>query len=256
MKPLNNSVIVEIDHEDGVIKLPNNKKLYIDTRFNPAQHICIVGKVLEVPDKINYTLKKNSIDWKTELEIQVGDLVWMVYTVVSNPVYRFDKKTILVKYQEIIAVKRGDKKFPVNGYCLLEPLEMELKSEIIIPEHLKKLPNRKLGYIAYKGLPNKQYWGTGSKKNPIGESDEDIFNELNIGDLVFVRIGLNLEQDKYRTFDGERHLWYVQYRDIDAVIGKELEVQLKELKPKYTYQPLRIEKDTEPKIPSGKKYFY
>ena len=90
-RPINNNVIVEITHslkettrQSGliIVNTPESyiaKELETAEKFDATQHLDRCGTVVKIPTHLKCN-KKNKpgiwMDWKTEIEIQVGDIVW------------------------------------------------------------------------------------------------------------------------------------------------------------------------------------
>lgn len=224
IKCINNNVLLRPYKNDGKYMLPNGKELIIDTTYEKVRHMTVTAEAIKYPEKIHYTLNKCLIDWKTENEIESGDKVYVRYSALLNPVTTFLYEGVeycMVRYDNIVAVvKKSGEKYPINGFCFIEPVENEMKSSLLyLPDHLKKLPNKHVGVVRFMGKPNTEYFGIkNNSKIPIGVSDEWTHSKLKVGDTVVIGIPIELEFDKYRTFDGDRKLWRVQYRDIKCIL--------------------------------------
>lgn len=138
--PLNNFTVYFADSFQDEVETKSGVKLYRDTSFNPENFAQTNGVVTAVP-------RHNNID----MDVQVGDQVFFSYQVVMDlqqrdrdtPVYKnmlFYKghKYWVVNNQLIYFRVRNDKIRMLNNYILLDIIEEEIRSTIIIPEHLKK----------------------------------------------------------------------------------------------------------------------
>lgn len=104
-----------------------------------AQNFSVFGEVLAVPDRLIYCarlgskslrqrkkfqrLNEKSLEWKTKMELKVGDRVMFHYKARLDD-ENFEDGTILMPYDQILAVVRGEKVIPVNGYLFVEVEEI------------------------------------------------------------------------------------------------------------------------------------
>lgn len=138
--PINNyTVKFESEYADEVVT-ESGIKLYRDTSFNPENFAQTNGTVTATP-------RYNSIP----MGIVPGDQVYFSYQVVMDIVQRdrdtpIHKNMLFYKGQkhwvvnnELIYFKtRNGVVEMLNGYMLLDVIEEEIKSTLIIPEYLKK----------------------------------------------------------------------------------------------------------------------
>src|SRR5512133_102556 len=150
-----------------------------DTDFRPAEHVDREFEVVKVPNGLFY--KDNwyegtqirtdgrSMDWKTDIEVRPGDIVWCEYMEALNAPSVKVGETIykLLKYERLFLATRitirtvyvkgfpdeieTQRTFPLNGYCICEDVYIDNKLAIN-PEI-----DMKLAKIAYIGTPNKEY---------------------------------------------------------------------------------------------------
>lgn len=138
--PINNyTVKFESEYADEVVT-ESGIKLYRDTSFNPENFAQTNGTVTATP-------RYNSIP----MDIVPGDQVYFSYQVVMDVVQRdrdtpIHKNMLFYKGQkhwvvnnELIYFRtRSNAVAMLNGYMLLDVIEEEIKSTLIIPEYLKK----------------------------------------------------------------------------------------------------------------------
>jgi co-chaperonin GroES (HSP10) len=91
VKPLNNFVLLKVKSNNSNIRLEGGQIIYLDTSYQKEKHSNVVCQVVQVPDRLVYGLsseedkygrlmpKENSMDWKTEQELIVGDEVIIHY---------------------------------------------------------------------------------------------------------------------------------------------------------------------------------
>lgn len=195
-KPLNNFVL--LGNPTSTEKIGG---LFIDTTYKPEDHVEIINEVIAVPERLKFN------EWETEMQLRVGDKVWVNYlAIIKGERVQVDGNVyVLVPYEKIILTKRGDEIVMLNGYVLIEPvLEEKQESEIVILLKQAKQASQR-GYIRHMGIPNKRY------------TDEIHTDEIDIkiGDMVGLKHGYNskLESSYHQTIGD---YWVVQRRNIVA----------------------------------------
>lgn len=181
------------------VKLLDNKikmgdiDLVIDPSFEPQDHVSTKGIVLQVPENLD------ELPWRTEVEVEKGDLVYMNYHAVllalgrsfdraqENPSPLYDEDGIYIKYSDLYM---SDKNM-LNGYVLVELMPQKMPdTSLVIPERLKKLKSKRIAKVLKVGSMNKGY-------------DIDVYEDadVSVGDcVVFMDYSnLRLEQELYRT---------------------------------------------------------
>lgn len=243
LKPISNNVIIEcvIPKEEirpsGLI-IPKDVDFFIANGIEGANsvdtsaHLDRYGVVAKVPDKIYCETEKDSlwkVPWETELELQVGDMVWFDYYRGKECQFiQVEEKTYrIVNYRFLIVAKRKlydvtlttyppqNKEvyinIPLNGYCLFEQVFETPNSQLIF----NKQQNKKQGIVKYTGSRNKKYYRA-SKKRP--EKFDDI--EIKVGDRVVFRNETEclLENENHYKFDNIP-LRYNQRADVLGIIN-------------------------------------
>jgi len=195
-KPLNNFVL--LGNPTSTEKIGG---LFIDTTYKPEDHVEIINEVIAVPDHLKFN------EWETEMQLKVGDKVWVNYLSIikGERVQVGGEVYVLVPYEKIILTKRGDDIVMLNGYVLIEPVleETQQSGIIILLKQAKQASQR--GYVRHMGIPNKRY------------TDESHTDEIDIklGDMVGLKHGYNskLESSYHQTIGD---YWVVQRRNIVA----------------------------------------
>lgn len=129
---LDKAYMDEIQTKSGIV-------LYRDTTWNPEFYAQTNGLVTGLP-RFN------------ELDVTTGDQIYFSYQVVEdkeqrdrdtdvhkNLLFRKGKKVWLVAPELIYFRVRNDQLQMLNGYVLLDMIEEETKSALIVPEYLKKV---------------------------------------------------------------------------------------------------------------------
>ncbi len=195
-KPLNNFVL--LGNPTSTEKIGG---LFIDTTYKPEDHVEIINEVIAVPDHLKFN------EWETEMQLKVGDKVWVNYLSIikGERVQVGGEVYVLVPYEKIILTKRGDDLVMLNGYVLIEPVleETQQSGIIILLKKAKQASQR--GYVRHMGIPNKRY------------TDEAHTDEIDIklGDMVGLKHGYNSKlESSYHQIIGD--YWVVQRRNIVA----------------------------------------
>ena len=154
MVPVINNYTVEIESEFAdEIKTESGIKLYRDTTFNPENYAQTNGTVTAVPRYSNLPL-----------DIVPGDQIYFSYQVVMDwelrdndtPIHRNmlfykGKKYWTVHNSFIYFRVRNDSIKMLNDYMLLDIIEEEVQSTIIVPDHLKKQKLIGSAYVVKSG---------------------------------------------------------------------------------------------------------
>lgn len=141
MKILFNHVLIKPNPANEIV-LVTGLKLYLDTRFEEWGTAPQSGTVLAVPEKLRFSTDKkdyNSLDYKTTMQLQVGDTVIFNYKA-----WEFAKTNSMmigddffVRYDSIYVAIRNGKVICINGTVVVEPAVEEIKTKLIIPEMVK-----------------------------------------------------------------------------------------------------------------------
>ena len=138
-------------------------KLIIDHTFEPQDHVSVRGIVKVLPDKLFFGKNDSrSMAWKTDVEVKVGDTVWMDYHAVllalgksfdkaqegDDPLY--DEDGIFIKYQDLFMAQRGDEFIMLNGYVLIELAHQKMPETSLQSSCLKASSERQL--TSYRDL--------------------------------------------------------------------------------------------------------
>jgi co-chaperonin GroES (HSP10) len=94
-----------------------------------------------------------------------------------------------------------------NGYTLVQPVERQYESSlIIIPDSLKKESNKKKVRVCYNGSNNKRYI-----------SDFYVDADVKAGDIVIVDKNTDVPLEYNETFNGKEKYWRIQKCLIQAI---------------------------------------
>jgi len=233
-KPISNYVKIKMERKADEYIMKDGKKLFIDPTYQVGKHASVVGTVIGVPDKLRFVWNKSifaeegSMEWETDMELEVGDTVWYSFVALSNSLGRLmdegakhnNKKYIVeggevyvfIPYDQIFVAKRKDKVICLNGYLLIEPIfDEKIESKLLeLPNSMQPSKSKKYGKVAYMGS---------CCRNHLGYSVVDA-DGFDVGDtVVFDRFwNLPLEYDIHRSFDGNKEFYRVQRRGVNAII--------------------------------------
>ena len=201
MRLMYNYVVVGFDPDQN---LKTHSGIYAPLRSvdreTAADYAPRVGTVVKLPNMLYYD-KKNfatSMRWKTDIELEIGDQVWMNHLTVNDFQFKWEGKHYkLVLYEDIVCAKRGDGVVMVNGYILCEPISVKKKA-LVFEKEAVSFQSAKIKYI---GKPNAGYQDP-KRKDPEG---------LNVGDVVLFdkkssRKVRYLESNLFLRFDGKPYL--------------------------------------------------
>lgn len=213
-KPFRNQVLVKPLTKNIERKTASGIWLVGDEEWNKAAHVDRMCEVVKVPDHLFFTEDNSvySMEWETEMELQVGDVVWCEYLRImySERVHCQGQEYFLLFYGSIYVAKREEEIIPLNGYVLLERV---YHPDTVIGSHtIKGEINKKQGIVRYVGSVNKRY----KSKGISDEGTEDIKPV----DKVALRLDAEvmLEEECHAMFDNGKMYRVEQRKNIIAVI--------------------------------------
>jgi len=253
-----NKVLARVVDRNEEATTPSGVLKVGDIDFQPAVHANRISEIIMVPDTLNYHLAwhkrrpgiSESMPWKTEVEIQPGDIVWHDYMDSLNcPMIIADdepgERYKLLNYYDLYVAKRiitdahnGDSNnntifispdghrcfiedgkimwiIPLNGYLLCEEVLEERQGKFDV---LDKHVDKRLGKIAFIGKKNEQYRWEQIGKPPKG-IDKDGNEILEVGDIIIKKnpdIHIMLEDILHARFNGSKLYFIIQRKDIYA----------------------------------------
>jgi hypothetical protein len=206
----------------GIIYGVNTDLIYADAD-NPDDHTSHAADMAEVslivtklPQKLYFNPDdpNNSMPWETEMELQVGDVVWTDIMETSNAITLVceGKMYKLLPYQDLYCAKREDKVIMLNGYILCEQVKKKAISELDVTSCDLIDPTK--GIVAYLGNSNKRYL----------QEDYVDFEDLRVGDEVLLDAHSGiflLERQLYSSkFSNEKLYWVVSWKKISMVLNR------------------------------------
>jgi hypothetical protein len=131
--------------------------LYTAKNWAKGVHGERVFRVAKAPDSVYFNPRnsKKSNLFKTEMEVQVGDTIFINQIESLNSwTYSFEGKIYhTIKYDNIVCAIRDDKIIPVNGFILVSPVKKTRKALLHEVEYMAMNE----GIVEYIGKPNKDY---------------------------------------------------------------------------------------------------
>jgi len=223
-RTLGNQVLIKLDPENDRIRCRNGVELYI---IPLEKDTTVTGIVGGLPSKLTYTGEANNgMPWLTDIEVEVGDEVIIYYMSVMNALseqyqkyfIRNGERFIFIPYSSIFAKVKDDKPVPVNGYCLIKPIEDPLNIRITerlsaiglvsVTKKTKSSTNVVWGRVAYLGTPNREYCG--------GDTEDGV--DIKIGDTVVMKkvTDVLMQYELHQKIDDKKPYYRVQRRHIYA----------------------------------------
>lgn len=160
------------------------KKFYLDTRFEDTKHAPTCGVVLQVPERLRFKSLEEaesdhpSLDFDTEMELQVGDTVIFHYLAEDNAKRNglYHEDGLFLHYDKIFCAIRNGEIIPINGHLIVEPESEMIKSNLVIPD-LAIRNSKQKGTVKYAGKPNKRYrWFPEAYDSELKAGDKIIFH--------------------------------------------------------------------------------
>ena len=226
VRPLHNQLILEIEEQDS-IKTAGGLHVLLDASFNPGFHFRRYGRVVKNPDKLIFSKNHHSsMEWKTEIQTAVGDIVWYDYAEVFNNarISVGEKIYYLVNYGDLYLIKKQGDWGEIMWSTVVYPGEGDPYTVIMLNGNLlcsvtdkyksaiiKTIAeeDKRFGRVEYAGLPNEDYLDKRySDLGEIGAGDNVLFGQL---------YQAPLEEGCHLDFDGKEYK-IVQRRFISAVI--------------------------------------
>ena len=256
-----NQVLVKTLDKNEDSRTPSGIYKVGDTDFNPAKHANRISEVIMVPDTLYYGLTwhkvypkaSESMPWRTDMELQVGDIIWHDYMNSLNCAVidvddERDEQYKLLNYYDIYVAKRKivldvwaegeyhDSRgscvimngvryggimegediiavIPLNGYVLCEEVLEERKSSMDV---LEKHVDQRFGRVAFMGKKNYGYRRERIRKPPV-EMDFDGDMDLTPGDIIVKKnpkIHIMLEDPVHCRFNCDTMYFVIQRKDI------------------------------------------
>jgi co-chaperonin GroES (HSP10) len=139
MRPLFNKIFVQIEKKfQDEIVTDSGITFYKDTSFNPEENSTVSGIVVGIPTVVD----KNNVTPEFKHNVLVGDKLYFNFNVVldsDNLIIHDDQEYWTVDYWNAIAIVRDGQVIPVGDYILIDPIQEEVTSSLlIIPDAYKK----------------------------------------------------------------------------------------------------------------------
>jgi len=144
----------------------------------------------------------HSMRWKTDIELKVGDTVWMNHLTVQDYQFQYNGKEYkIVKYEDIVCAKRGEEVIMINGYILCKPI-IEKKKALLYEREERIVEQAEVEYL---GKPISEYQDPKRTDYKLQVGDRIIFDKKDLGKVRF------LESDYFLRFDGKPHIVVQRY---------------------------------------------
>jgi co-chaperonin GroES (HSP10) len=170
-----NRVVIKLNDFNKSIKMGDGTELYLETKYEPANHTQVIGEVAAVRDDLYFNKKdrENSMEWETTMELKKGDTVYIEYFAVMMALAdKWDEAAsypqptwlenetglyIIVPYADIYFAIREEVIIPINGYVIARSIQVQLKSKniILLNDGIKKSGN--WAEAVYIGTPSTDF---------------------------------------------------------------------------------------------------
>lgn len=214
-------VLIKPNRKLDEIYLTTGNTLYFDPTFNPEMHAPVTGTIMKV---CKHAKAQEILGFTPVIEAQEGDNAIFGYIAASMSLDPRVERNIIdedgqlyfwINYHDLIAVIRGEDRFPVNHWHIVEPVSISPKTIVELPDHLKRKESLKIAKVLMAPKYRVEY-----------ATDRISHGEIaNPGTYVLVdKHGIqNFEHDIHRSFMGRnKPLSIVAQRDIMAIIPEEL----------------------------------
>jgi len=197
IKAGSNRVVVRLNPLNDSVKFEDGTKLYLETKYTPAEHTQVIGTVVGLPDKLVFNRKNMaaSMEGKTDMELQKEDTVVMEYFAVMMALAdKYDQAAsypdptwfeqdnhlyIIIPYADIYFRIRDNQITPINGYCIAKSITLDepKSSLILIPDTLKNRKSARWAEITHVGSPCTDF---------IDKKYKDK-GDISVGDCVLIK---------------------------------------------------------------------
>lgn len=228
-----NYMLVNYTKDNDKYNLKSGHTIYIDTTYKKEYHNPTFGEVLIVPQKLNYFGEeienktgdskffiKSTTKWKTNIEVEKGDIVHFHYLAVEGAIklgmFIEDEETkekyAFIRYDDCFCCEKNDDIKMLNGYIGVTidnlPEQLTLESGLIFVR--KKDKNWGYGRVKYLGSKVDGYLHYQIKDN----IDIEVDDIISFSDSKKTTVGKSehIQNEKIRD------IYYMQRKDIQFVI--------------------------------------
>ena len=204
-----------------------------ESESHPADIASVIGRVVKVPQKLYYNEDdpNNSMTWDTDMELEIGDLLWFNFleSLNTNEIQIDNRILRFIPYTDVYVAKRSrlastsleydvksglplrvdyfnEQVVMLNGFVLLELMPLPKLSELDHISQDKVYTDR--GIVRYVGKPNRDYLNKRYYDN----------TELEVGEVAYLMPGyfpFMLERrDYFASFEDNKLFYCVQSRRI------------------------------------------
>jgi co-chaperonin GroES (HSP10) len=195
---LNNKILVEVEtFLYDKIKTESGLVLWSDNSYQISQYAVRSGVVRMIPEKlVSWKESKQGMSWITDMNLRIGDLVWMygMSSFSGEKLLSKGKKYVIVSFEDLYIAKRGDEIIPLNGNVLLIPI---LKTEKAL-SYTKEYICPDFAIVAYIGENNTEYEFEYRADDPNIKQGQTV--------CISGLIPRRLELEPYLLLDGKTYL--------------------------------------------------
>jgi co-chaperonin GroES (HSP10) len=265
IKPLNNNVLLKVTQSNAKIRLSESTELYVPWGNEAERHSDVVCEVVAVPDRLRYKVKERtprgqgvpeegSMEWKTEMELRVGDSVIIHYMAFVSSIKKGDKiveiegvQHFFCPYDLIILAKRkwtptetdafwkqydqsttkyitqewmNQKSIVIDGKDIYNVIM--LNGNILVNPVEKEIKSTKLILPDSLTKTNKKL----VKACYVGSNNQEYMNgvyadaDVEPNDTLIIDKDCNvlLQPEEHRTFNGKQEYWWFSKALVHAII--------------------------------------
>jgi len=225
-RTLNNWVLIRLDGENNSVKLKSGIELYVDCSYEPERNATVTGTIVGLPSHLQYTGIANvGMPWDCPLEAKLGDKCVVYYLSIVNALKPQESRCfvengeryVIIQYNFIYALIREEKIIPINGFCLIEPVDdpaiIQQRERIkrlglaTVDMYQKKSNQVTFGKVRYLAVPNRRY---------VDENSSDEGVDIAVDDIVVIRktSDIPLQYSLHAKLDGGTKYLRIQRRNI------------------------------------------
>lgn len=176
---LGNRVLVKVDFvpEDGFVL--KSGIILAGGEYDEPGRVARYGTVVKTPRRLIGRWEDKfagAIDWKTEIEVDEGDIVFFTKMESANaPAFHCgDDLYYAINYAELTLRIRDGELYPLNGNVIVRKVVETVKVSGLIVD-FGEFHNEQLGIVEYVGRKNDFYFGTDAVDADVAVGDKVIF---------------------------------------------------------------------------------
>lgn len=164
-------------------------------KYGDMNHMPCIGCVMNVPDRLIFipgVRHENYMDWRTSIEISVGDTVIIrrlaVSKALSSGMYYKDGNDlyVFIKYDSLIMSINDSGSKVLNGYVIIGLVDVDKSDKIVIPQKTS-YKGSKVGEVIMCGSFNTEYHPTYTINNAMDYDGSGDIDNISAGDKILFK---------------------------------------------------------------------